>query len=414
MRKLATLAAPWLLALSSAAVAAADRSYPTSGECGGLPRIKVATPPGWCVGLVAQELRFPRGLALLPDGDLVVAEMGGWVAGRGSVSLLRKAVGYAREPLFDKLDLPHAVVPGPDGRIYVGVVGGVFRFDPARPAASRSDVIGGGSPVPPLPHSGRHPLAALVFDARHDLFVNVGAASDHCEGVDGKPPDAGSPCAEGQGDDARAVIRKYTMSWPAGRVAAVAVYAAGLRNSTAMAVHRATNTLLQGENSRDGIHLADPSLADAKLPHDEINLVRQGRHYGWPYCYDNNRPSPEYRGGNCKTRVAPLLLLPPHAAPLGMAIDNDARLPAPFTGHLLLTYHGFRPGGHRLVAFKLDARGLPGGKPVDLIAGWSAVAAGPAQRAQPMGAPVDVRIAPDGAIFVSEDRNGTVLRLVRE
>lgn len=338
------LAASWLLALSAAAVAAADRTYPTSGDCGGLPRIKVATPPGWCVG----------------------------------------------------------------------VVGGVFRFDPARPAASRSDVIGGNSPVPPLPHSGRHPLAALVFDARHDLFVNVGAASDHCEGADGRPPDAGSPCAEGQGEEARAVIRKYTMSWPAGRVAAVEVYAAGLRNSTALAVHRATNKLLQEENSRDGIHLSDPSLADAKLPHDEINLIRQGRHYGWPYCYDNNRPSPEYRGSTCKTRVAPLLLLPPHAAPLGMAIDNDARLPAPFTGHLLLTYHGFRPGGHRLVAFKLDARGLPGGKPVDLIASWSAVPAGPSQRAQPMGAPVDVRIAPDGAIFVSEDRNGTVLRLVRE
>ena len=34
--------------------------------------------------------------------------------------------------------------------------------------------------------------------------------------------------------------------------------------------------------------------------------------------------------------------------------------------------------------------------------------------AQPQGAPVDFRIAADGSVFITEDRNGTVLRLVRE
>lgn len=120
------------------AAAAADRTYPTDGECGGLPRIRVGTPPGWCVGVVAQGLRFPRGLARLPNGDLVVAEMGGWIAVRGSVSLLRKAAGYGREPLFEKLILPHAMLPGPDGRTYVGVVGGVFRRAQACQLTGRS------------------------------------------------------------------------------------------------------------------------------------------------------------------------------------------------------------------------------------------------------------------------------------
>ena len=403
-----------LLAMAGACACAADPTYPVGGDCGGLPKIKLVTPAGWCVGLLAQGLRFPRGVAVLPKGDLVLAEMGGWAPQRGRVSILRKATGYVPEPLFEGLNLPHGVALGPDGKVYIGVVGGVFRFDPANPAATRTDVIGGASNVPPLPQSGRHPLAALVFDARFDLFVNVGAPSDHCEGEDGKPPDANAPCAEAEGAQARGVIRKYAMSWPAGRVAGIKVYAEGLRNSTAMAVHRATNSLLQGENSRDAIHLADPKLLDAELPHDEINLIRQGRHYGWPYCYDRNRPSPEYKGANCKARTPPLVLLPAHAAPLGMAIDNDAQLPPPFTGHLLLTYHGYRPGGHRVVAFRLDARGLPVGKPVDLISGWGAVRATATTPAQPQGAPVDVRIAGDGSVFVTEDRNGTLLRLVRE
>jgi glucose/arabinose dehydrogenase len=390
---------------------AADRTYPASGQCGGVARIRVSTPAGWCVGLVASGLRFPRGLLALPGGDLILTEMGGWVPNRGRISILRRERGYAREVVFDAVNLPHGVALGPDNRVYVGVVGGVFRFDPADPAHSRADVIGGTSGVAPLPGSGRHPLVALVFDANHDLFVNVGSASDNCEAEDGTPPDPAKACAEASGPAARGVIRKYSMTWPAGRVAATEVFAQGLRNSAALALHRASNTLLQAENSRDAIHKRDPRLSDEALPHDEINVLRQGRHYGWPYCYDNNLASPEYKGADCAARARPQLLLPAHAAPLGMVVDNDARLPAPFTGHLLVAYHGYRKGGHRLVALRLDANGLPTGKPVDLISGWNAVAA-PA--AQPMGAPVDVRIGPDGAIWVTEDRNGTLLRLQRE
>jgi glucose/arabinose dehydrogenase len=336
--------------------------------------------------------------------------MGGWQPGRGRISLLAKAKAYARETLFDAVNLPHGVVVGPDKRVYVGYVGGVFRFDPANPAASRTDVIGGSTNVPAPLQSGRHLLVALVFDANNDLFLNAGSASDNCEAEDGTPPDPDRPCAEGEGTLARGAIRKYTMSWPAGRVAAVEVYAEGLRNSTALAVHRASNTLLQGENSRDAINRRDPKLRDDLLPHDEINLVRQGRHYGWPYCYDNNVASPEYPKADCSKRAKPLVLLPPHVAPLGMAIDNDARLPAPFTGHMLLTYHGYRKDGHRVVAFRLNPKGLPVGKPVDVISGWGAKrGANP----QPQGAPVDLRIAPDGSVFISEDRNGTLLRLAR-
>jgi glucose/arabinose dehydrogenase len=387
---------------------AADARYPTAGDCAGLPKIRLTTPAGWCVGLLAQGLRFPRGIEVLPNGDLVVAEIGAWTPNRGRLSILRKAKQYAHETLFDELDRPHGLAIGPDKQVYVGVAGGIFRFDAANP--KRVDVIGGTSGIPALPATGRHPLTAFVFDRNGDLLVNVGSHSDNCESEKNALPNPAKPCPETEGKDARGVIRKYSMRWPQGTVTGMEIFASGLRNSMALAVLRASNTLLQAENARDAIHLRDPRLSDEALPHDELNVIERGKHYGWPYCYDNNRASPEYNTANCSVRTAPHLLLPPHASPLGMAIDNDARLPAPFTGSLILPYHGYRKHGHRVVTYKLDARGRPTGAPVELIGGWNAA---PPPHAQPMGTPVDVRIAGDGSIFITEDRNGTVLRLAK-
>jgi glucose/arabinose dehydrogenase len=79
-----------------------------------------------------------------------------------------------------------------------------------------------------------------------------------------------------------------------------------------------------------------------------------------------------------------------------------------YRGALIVGYHGYRAKGHRIAVFETDAGGLPTGKVSDLVAGWDAA------EGQPMGAPTDLKVGADGAIYVTEDRNGTVVRIARQ
>ncbi|WP_299428709.1 PQQ-dependent sugar dehydrogenase [uncultured Meiothermus sp.] len=354
--------------------------------CAGFPRLAVTTPSGFCVGIISRDLRFPRGLLPLPSGDLLVVEMAGWSANRGSLAWLHKQGNqYRIQRLLNGLDRPHGIALGQDGRVYVGEVGRIFRFDPEA-SQPRKEYI-----IHDLPGNGRHPLTQMVFDGAGHLFVNVGSASDNCQQDKGKPA-----CAEA---GRNGLIRRYTFQWPQGSVRGWSVYATGLRNSMALAIHP-SGTLLQGENSRDAIQAADPRISDEAHPADELNVVVQGTHYGWPYCYENGKNAPEFPRYNCAQTRNPTLLLPAHAAPLGMAyLSAQSELGGNW---LVVGYHGYRKTGHRLVAFRVDGRGIPSGPAVELIGNWVF----PDGK---LGAPVDMKVGPDGKIYITDDRNGMLL-----
>ena len=376
--------------------------------CGGFKRLDVTTPVGLCAAVLADGFKFPRGIQPLSNGELVVVDMRSWEPKQGRVWLLKPGAAghYEQVMLLKGLDRPNGIVLGPDGLLYLGLVGRIVRFDPKNPEATLIDVIGGKSGVAPLPGKGRHLLTNMRFDARGDLYVNVGSATDHCEGENGAAPAAGQPCAEAEGPQALGVIRKYKLLWPMAMVKDWENYASGLRNSMALAVHPVSGDLWQADNGRDAIQAAMPNLAnDNDLPHDELNLIARGANYGWPYCYDANVASPEYPDQDCSACRAPARLLPAHAAPLGMTFYTGDRLPALYRNSLIIGYHGYRAHGHRLVALLPDSKGAPLGKSVELIGGWHS------KPEQGMGAPVDVKQGPDGNIYLVEDRTGRVVRL---
>lgn len=402
-----------------------EEAYSTSGTCDGLPRLRsVETPPGVCVGVASSGLKRPRGIVELPSGDLLLADMGGWGKDLGSVWILRRHADktFSRTRILAQIDKPSGVAVGPDGLPYVGTPKDIFRFDPYEtvprtgklPAQVRQPRL--KQVVKGLPGLGRHPLQKFVFDPTNPwtLYVNVGSASDVCEQGTAPPP-AGfpAPCPEAEGDAPLGAIRKYVLDGPDHVATTFTTHARGLRNSMALAVHPTSGILLQAENSRDKIHAYEASYAaqEVDLPHEELNIVLENGHYGWPYCFDNGTPNPEYRGRvDCTLYTNPTMLLPGHAAPLGMTYYTGDMFPAAYRRNLLVAYHGYRELGHRLVVVPVDDRGVPAAPPLDVIRRWEPTADGK----NPQGAPVDVLVAKDGALYVTEDKNGTVLRVVYE
>ena len=319
---LAGLATTLGLGLASAAPSV---PYATSGECAGYPATRVGMVADYCMGLVWQGAgsegpRMPRDIFALDDGDWLVSDLGEWTAGRGA--LWRMSIGRDRtvrwRRLLSGLSMPHAIARGPDGRIYLSEMNRILTLDVdgADPQASLRTVIG-GLPDNKL-HDNRHPLSSFVFDANGDLLVNVGAPSDRCLDTAGRPRTTphGACVEEAETGQVRRHAYLGNGRWSEDSN----VFASGLRNSIALVQHSA-GTILQAENSVD--------LDDPNNPFEEVNVLRQGGHYGWPYCVNMQTPLPGWSAAQarCDRRDKPVALMPPHAAPLDLMYYSGGHVP---------------------------------------------------------------------------------------
>lgn len=392
--------------VSGYAIRDGDRS------CGGFPSLLLKTPQGMCVGLVASDAvgwLKPRTLTQIADGRWLVADMGSWSKPRGAV-WLREHDGTWRK-ILDKLGPLHGLALGPDGLVYIGERSKIVRFDPLAkdPTATLEDVI------VDLPSEGRHPLKHFVFGLDRDLFINIGSASDHCE-EDKKQPAGNQLCPEVEGPEPYASVRHYTLDGPKNTASKWTTFGRGLRNSMALAVHPTSGLLIQAENARD--------FKPEDRPFEELNILKGGdAHYGWPYCHGMGETSPEWAKWSemdCKGEqyVKPALLMPAHTAPLGMLYYTGEMFES-LRGKLIVSWHGYRSNGHRIVAYDVDADGVPlqepapvDGNPMGyyttLVDAWGA-----SPGLHPQGNPVGLAVAQDGAIWTVEDKNKTVLRIGR-
>lgn len=347
---------------------------PQSAPSADLSTIRL--PPGFAIDYFARDLGHARFLTLDPRGTLLVSvPRAGRVVALPDDNKDGRADGAV--PVVEGLELPHGLA-FLDGQLYVAETGRVVRYD-YDPATRR--VRGGPTViVPDLPARGSHWTRSIAIGPDRKLLVSVGSSCNSCE----------------ERDRRRAAIYQYDLDGRNG-----APFATGLRNAVGIAFRPGTSELWATVNGRDW-------LGDDR-PGEYVTRVEDGGFYGWPYCHWSPGgvvPDPDLAAGDrCKAARQPSFLYQAHTAPLGLAFYTGSQFPADYRGDLFVALHGSwnrpTPVGYKVIRVKLR-----GAAPTaeDFATGWLA-------GSRSWGRPVDLTVAPDGALFLSDDGLGAVYRI---
>jgi len=257
-----------------------------------------------------------------------------------------------------------------EGWIYVGEETRIIRWRPGK----RETV------VPNLPDGG-HWTRTVVIGPDKKMYVSVGSSCNKCI----------------EADKRRAAILQAD---PDGRN--LIVYATGLRNSVGLAFQPGTGELFATENGTD-------MLGD-DTPPEEINVIRKGGFYGWPFCYGDGTPDPDM--GNpekCRNMIRPLIKIQAHSAPLGITFYQGGKFGAEYEGDMFVALHGSwnrsSPVGDKVI--RVPMRGGHPGAVQDFVTGWLV-------NGRYWGRPVGVTVGADGALYVSDDSGGRIWRVARK
>jgi glucose/arabinose dehydrogenase len=336
----------------------------------------IRLPSGFAIDFFAKDLGNARFMTLDPQGTLLVS-----VPRAGRVIALpddnHDGRADAIVPVVENLELPHGLA-FLDGRLYVAETGRIVRFD-YDPATRRAR----GAPtviVPDLPARGIHWTRTIAFGPDRRLYVSVGSSCNSCE----------------ERDPRRAAITRYDLEGRSG-----APFGTGLRNAVGIAFRPGTPELWATVNGRDW-------LGDDR-PSEYVTRVEEGGFYGWPYCHwilAGSLADPDLGAGDhCQAARRPSFLYQAHTAPLGLAFYAGSQFPPEYRGDLLVALHGSWnrsvPVGYKVIRVKLG-----GATPTaeDFATGWLA-------GGRSWGRPVDLVVAPDGALLVSDDSLGAVYRI---
>jgi len=240
-----------------------------------------------------------------------------------------------------------------------------------------------------LPPGGRHFTRTLLFlpyPEDHKLLISVGSSCDVCY----------------EKDERYGAILVYDFKTKESKI-----YAKGLRNSVFLTLHPVTGKVWATEMGRDW-------LGD-DLPPDEINIIEEGKNYGWPICYgknihDDNFDKNIYIRNPCMEpfETPSYIDIPAHSSPLGLSFFPEEGWPEKYWYNLLVAYHGSWnrtvPTGYKIVRYILDSQGKYLGEE-DFIVGWL-------QGDEAIGRPADILIKSGGIIYISDDKAGIIYRVI--
>lgn len=369
---------------------------------GALPDV----PEGFEVTVFAQGLDEPRVIRIAPNGDVFVAESG---SGRILVFAAGAIADLPAEPevFAEGLDRPFGIAfyPSHEPRhVYVGAADRVVRFpyaDGDRGLAAESEVI-----IADIPTEGHWTRDLVVAADGERLFVSIGSASNVAAEMPELKPDEikaheqthGRGAAWGD-EENRAVVRVFD---PEGK--SVRNFATGLRNCSGMAIQPDTNTLWCTGNERD--HLG------ANLVPDYLATVREDGFYGWPWYYIGSHEDPAHAGERPDLKeqvIVPEVLIQAHSSTMQIAFYDADAFPEPYRGDAFATLRGSwnrqQRTGYKVIRALME-EGKPTGEYEDFMTGFVL------DESRVWGRPTGLAVAPDGALLVSDDANGTIFRVM--
>ena len=353
------------------------------------PALTPATPE-----LVA-SLKVPKGFSIrtfasgLKNVRVIVVGYNGLVYAtrrdQGDVILLRddNSDGTADGPPQRVLHRPgvHGLALG-DGRLYLATVKEIFV------APIRADGTLGEATllVGDLPDGGQHPNRTLAFGPDGMLYVSVGSTCNACNETH---PEAATMLRMSPDGKNRAIV------------------ASGLRNTIGFDWHPATGEFWGMDHGID--FLGD----DEQL--EELNLLVQGKQYGWPHVYGEGTIYPQStpNGGLTKAQwrsmSTPMVLgYTAHAAPMQMLFYRGAQFPQEYQGDAFVTMRGSwnrkPPSGYEVVRIRFQDGKPVGSEP--FLSGFLSNG-GTRHFARPMG----LAVAKDGSLLVGDDANGVIYRV---
>lgn len=338
---------------------------------------KLTVPKGFKVNVFAEgEFRYPRWMALAPNGDVFVAD-----SRANSIIVLRDknkdGVADERSVWSDKLAQPFGMAFHRDW-FYVANTDSVVRF-----AYKSGQTQASGEPerLVELTAGGynQHWTRNILFSPDgKKMFVSIGSATN----------------VDVEADPKRAAISVYD---PDGKNHKI--YASGLRNPIGLAWNPKTGELWTAVNERDG-------LGDDLVP-DYATSVKEGGFYGWPFSYIGQNEDPRRKGENpdlVKKAIVPDVLFTSHVAALGIQFYSGKMFPKEYQGDAFVAFHGSwnraKLSGYRVVRIKFDDKGmLEGNSYEDFVSGWL-----PDENSNEVwGRPVGLLVLPDGSLLITDD-----------
>lgn len=276
---------------------------------------------------------------------------------------------------IDNFDNPHGI-DFHDGWFYIAEENRVIRVKAGNNLVADRNTL---EKLVDLPAGGHFTRTVKIHN--NSLYISVGSSCNVCKEEDAR----------------RASITKCNLDGTDCRI-----FAKGLRNAVGFVFHPETGKMYATENGRDW-------LGD-NAPPDEINLVGEGKNYGWPICYGKNTHDTDfdknvYVRNPCEEpfETPSLVDLQAHSAPLGLAFYSGNSFPEEYRGKLFVAFHGSwnrgEPTGYKIVSVDMKDFSVE-----DFATGWL-------QGTNVLGRPVDIIIADDGSLLVSDDNAGRIYRI---